>query len=93
MFRTDNGNERMFNELVRDYGLNNPIDENTKFVFVSQKLPKPVIKSGIKFNCAINLGSINGVHYTLNSFLHDFPDIVVYNNKGTQGNTKWQTVK
>lgn len=93
MFRTENGSDKMFNELVRDYGLNNPIDENTKFVVVSQKLPKPVVKSGIRFNSVINLGSINGVHYTLSSFLQDFPDIILYNSKGAQGNSKWQTVQ
>jgi hypothetical protein len=85
MFRTENGNDRIFNELVKEYGLNSPIGENTKFVFVSQKLPKPVIKSKIQFNCVINLGSINGVHFTLTSFLQDFPDIILYNDKGTQG--------
>ena len=93
MFRTENGNDKMFNELVKDYGLNSPISEDTKFVFVSQKLPKPVIKSGIHFNSVINLGSMNTAHYTLTSFLQDFPDIIVYNSKATKGDAKWPHVE
>jgi hypothetical protein len=38
MFRTDNSNDKMFNDLVRGFGLNNHITENTKIVMVSLKL-------------------------------------------------------
>jgi hypothetical protein len=78
MFRTDNGNDRIFNEMVKDQGLNSPITEDTKFVVVSHKLPKPIVKSGIEFKSVINLGAIPGVHYSLQSYLADFPDQVMY---------------
>lgn len=81
MFRTDNGNDRIFNEMVKEQGLNSPITEDTKFVFVSHKLPKPIVKSGIKFKSVINLGTIPGVHYSLQSYLADFPDQVMYYSK------------
>jgi hypothetical protein len=86
MFRTDNSNDKMFNDLVRGFGLNNHITENTKIVMVSLKLPKPIIKSGIKFNSVINLGNYGGVHYTLSSFVNDNPDVIYYNNKIRKNN-------
>lgn len=81
MFRTDNGNDRMFNEIVKEQGLNSPITEDTKFVVVSHKLPKPIVKSGIEFKSVINLGNLPGVHYSLQSYLTDFPDQVKYYSK------------
>ena len=81
MFRTDNGNDRVFNEMVKEQGLNSPITEDTKFVFVSHKLPKPIVKSGVEFKTVINLGTIPGVHYSLQSYLADFPDQVMYYSK------------
>lgn len=80
MFRTDNTSDRTFNELVKQQGLNSPITEDTKFVFVSHKLPKPIVKSGIEFKLVINLGALPGVHYSLQSYLADFPDQVKYYN-------------
>jgi len=81
MFRTDNSTDRVFNEIVKEQGLNSPITEDTKFVFVSHKLPKPIVKSGIEFKSVINLGTIPGVHYSLQSYLTDFPDQVMYYSK------------
>jgi hypothetical protein len=81
MFRTDNNTDRIFNELVKDQELNSPISEDTKFVFVSHKLPKPIVKSKIEFKLVINLGALPGVHYSLQSYLADFPDQVKYTNR------------
>jgi hypothetical protein len=81
MFRTDNGNDRVFNEMIKEQGLNSPVTEDTKFVVVSHKLPKPIVKSGIEFKSVINLGTIPGVHYSLQSYLADFPDQVMYYSK------------
>jgi len=81
MFRTDNGNDRVFNEMIKEQGLNSPITEDTKFVVVSHKLPKPIVKSDIEFKSVINLGTIPGVHYSLQSYLADFPDQVMYYSK------------
>jgi len=81
MFRTDNSTDKDFNDLVRGFGLNNPITESTKVVIVSVKLPKPVVKSGIKFNAVINLNPGSNAHYTLSSFLNDHPDVIYYSDK------------
>ena len=81
MFRTDNTVDRIFNELIKEQGLNSPVTEDTKFVFVSHKLPKPIVKSKIDFKLVINLGTLPGVHYSLQSYLADFPDQVKYTNR------------
>jgi len=81
MFRTDNTVDRIFNELIKEQGLNSPVTEDTKFVFVSHKLPKPIVKSKIDFKLVINLGALPGVHYSLQSYLVDFPDQVKYTNR------------
>lgn len=85
LFRLPNDSGSMFNDLVKQYNLNNPIDENTKIVFVSQKLPKPLIKSGLEFKFILNLGSLSGVHYSLGNFLQDRPDVIRYTDKKTLG--------
>jgi len=85
MFRLPNDSGSMFNDLVKQYNLNSPISENTKVVFISQKLPKPVIKSGIDFKFVLNLGSISGVHYSLSNYLTDRMDVIRYTDKNKSG--------
>ena len=81
LFRLPNDTGSMFNDLVKSFNLNSPIGENTKIVFISQKLPKPLIKSGIEFKFIINLGSISGVHYSLSNYLQDRMDVIKYTDK------------
>ncbi len=81
MFRTDNSTDKSFNELVRSFGLNNPVTESTKVVVISVKLPKPVVKSNIQFETVINLNQRGGAHYSLSSYLQDYPGIIYYNQK------------
>ncbi len=78
MFRLDNGNGSAFNDIVKEYKLNNPITENTKVVFISQKLPKPVIKSGINFKFIVNLSATWSSHYSINSYLDTMSDVIRY---------------
>lgn len=85
LFRLDNDTGSMFNDLVRQNNLNNPIDENTKIVFISQRLPKPLIKSGIDFKLIVNLGSLSGVHYSISTFLDGRPDVIRYTDKTKSG--------
>ena len=85
LFRLDNDTGSMFNDLVRQNNLNNPIDENTKIVFISQKIPKPLIKSGIDFKLIVNLGSLSGVHYSVSTFLDGRPDVIRYTDKTKAG--------
>lgn len=83
MFRKPNLSDKIFNDFVKNSELNNPIDEKTKVVFVSGKLPKPIIKSGLKFNSILNLGHDN-VHYTLRDFLRKHENLIFYGEKPKQ---------
>ena len=85
MFRLDNVVGRDFNDYVRTFDLNTPIHENTKIVIISQKLPKPVIKSGIDFKFILNLGAISGVHYSISTYLQSRPDVIKYTDKNNIG--------
>lgn len=77
MFRlpSDNGGE--FNSFVKSNNLNNPISEKTRFVFVSQKMPKPVITSKTYFNCVISMG-LHNMHYTIRDFTKNCPNLIYY---------------
>lgn len=83
MFRLPSGPTEIFNKFVKDNELNSPITEETKIVFVSSKLPKPVLKSKIKFNGIINLGFSN-VHYTMRDFVGKHENLVFYSKKKQQ---------
>jgi hypothetical protein len=85
LFRLNSDTGGMFNELVKQNNLNNPIDDNTKIVFVSQKIPKPLIKSGIEFKLIVNLGSLSGVHYSVSTYLDGRADVIRYTDKTKSG--------
>lgn len=85
LFRLPNGSGSLLNDFVKQENINNPVDENTKIVFVSQKIPKPLIKSGIEFKLILNLGSLSGVHYSISTFLGDRPDVIRYTDKNKTG--------
>jgi hypothetical protein len=80
MFRLPSTSDLNFNEFVRNNNLNSPITNNTKVVFVSSKLPKPVLKSKLHFNSVINLGHGN-VHYTMRDFVTKHENMVFYSEK------------
>ena len=80
MFRLPTETHAQFNTFVRDVGLNSPITETTKVVFISGKLPKPVIKSRIKFHCMLNLGYSN-VHYTIRDFTAKHENLIYYSRE------------
>lgn len=77
MFRLPSNSGREFNEFVKNCELNNPLTEKTKFVFVSIKLPKPIIKSQMKFNSIISLGRSN-VHYTIRDYFKNKQNLIYY---------------
>ncbi len=83
MFRLSNNDNKEFNDFVKNCGLNNPITEKTKFVFISIKLPKPIIKSKIKFNSIISLGRSN-VHYTIREFFKNKENLIYYCEENKQ---------
>jgi hypothetical protein len=83
MFRLPTISHKDFNEFVKDNDLNSPISEKTKAVFISGKLPKPVLKSKIKFNSIINLG-FGSVHYVMKEFIGKHENLIFYTEKKSQ---------
>lgn len=77
MFRLSNKIGKTFNDYVKEEELNNPITETTKIVFVSGKIPKPVLQSGIQFNCVIDLG-LGGVHYSIKEYTNTHQNLIYY---------------
>jgi hypothetical protein len=77
MFRLPSTTHKKFNDFVKNNNLNNSISSDTKVVFVSSKMPKPVLKSKIKFNLVINLGFGN-VHYTMRDFVGKHENLIFY---------------
>jgi len=56
LFRLGGTANKNFNQYVKDNQLNSSINDNTKVVFIGGRLPKPMIKSEIKFNCVVYFG-------------------------------------
>jgi hypothetical protein len=83
MFRLDSKIDQNFNNFVKENELNSPIGENTKVVFISSKMPKPVLKSNIKFHSVINMG-YDAVHYSIRDFMKNHENLIVYSEKTLQ---------
>lgn len=83
MFRLPSESHKKFNDFVKENKLNSPITEKTKVVFISSKLPKPLVKSKVKFNSVINLG-FGGVHYSIKNFVENHENLIFYTDKKTQ---------
>jgi hypothetical protein len=89
MFRLPN-EQAEFNQFVKNAGLNNPVDNKTRLIFVSTKITKPLIKSGVKFNTVINLGYYNYMHFTMSTVVDNATNLVYYSMKAPTKNNKWQ---
>jgi hypothetical protein len=80
LFRLPAETGQNFNDFVKNQGLNNPIDANTKIVCICSKLPKTILKSKIEFNSVVNFG-FNNPHYSLKEFVKNHQNLVVYRSK------------
>ena len=87
MFRLPTESNVNFNNFVKNNGLNTPIKDSTQIVFISSKLPKPVLKSKIKFHAIINLGFDN-VHYTMRDFVKSHENVIFYSGLKEKRNLK-----
>jgi hypothetical protein len=87
MFRLPSDTHENFNNFVKNNNLNSPLTEQTKIVFVSSKLPKPVLKSKIKFHSILNMG-FNNVHYTMRDFVGNHENLIFYSKKKDHRNQK-----
>jgi len=77
MFRVDNITNKAFNEYVRDNKLNTPIRKDMKVVFVSRRIKKPLVKSGIDFGLVISCDPL-GSHQALKRILDDKYNSIMY---------------
>jgi hypothetical protein len=75
MFRLPNSTDRNFNQFIKDKKLNNPLSENTKVVFVSGKITKPIFESRMYFHSILSYNTIFP-HYGLNNFLKNQANII-----------------
>lgn len=86
MFRLPTDTHEIFNKFVKNSNLNNPITDRTKVVFVSSKMPKPVLKSKIKFHCVLNMGFSN-VHYSMRDFVAKHENLIFFGKKKDNRNS------
>ena len=89
MFRLPN-DQNAFNQYVKDHRLNTAPDHNTRIVFVSTKITKPLIKAGIKFNTIINLGYYQYMHFSMNAVVENSCNLVYYSITQPVVLNKWQ---
>lgn len=60
MFRTSNNKDPHFNEYIKEKQINNPIDKNTKIVYISDnKVTKPVIESNFTPSVLLTFSGVN----------------------------------
>lgn len=91
MFRLPSSTGKEFNEFVKNNQLNNPISEKTRFVFISIKLPKPVLESKMIFNSVISLGHSN-VHYTVREYFKNCQNLVYYYEQAVKKDYSFETM-
>jgi hypothetical protein len=90
MFRLPNEDKGDFNIYVKHNNLNNEITENTRAVFVSMKIPKPLVKTNIKFDAIINLGYYMNTHYSMDVILASSPLLIFYTDTEPKLKRTWQ---
>lgn len=83
LFRLPSTTDHEFNDYVRENSLNSPLTDKTRAVLVSQKIPKPVYQSKIKFQCAVNFSDFN-THYTMRQYLSSYQNIIEISNGKTR---------
>ena len=77
MFRLPTSTNSKFNDYVKSNNMNSPITAKTRFVFVSVKMPKPVLSSDFRANCVINFGESNA-HYTMREFIKNSQNLIYF---------------
>lgn len=85
LFRLPKETGENFNNFVKELELNNPLTEKTRAVFISSKVPKTIIDSGIKFNCVVNF-NFYSVHYTIREFVKNHQNVIHVLDKKPQRN-------
>ena len=84
-FRKPNTEARdPFNEMVSEKGINNPVDKNSKIVYINNsKLPKPLLQKDFAPRAVVSLGGhIIGFNNVTN-FIQQFDLQIVYEDKSS----------
>lgn len=68
LFRLSNKTDKEFNDYVRNQQLNNPLDDNSKVIYISNNIPKTYLESRININSVLNY-SLYTPHYKLRDFI------------------------
>ena len=68
MFRLPKETGEKFNEFIKENKLNSPIHADTKAVFVSGKIPKPIVEKKIHFNSIVNFNFYN-IHHSIRNLI------------------------
>jgi hypothetical protein len=77
LFRVDQSNNYVVNDFIREKGLNNWLDSNTKIVYVSKnKLPKLLLKTSWRPMCVLSLSS-NRSYSHIATYVKDVCDLIV----------------
>ena len=78
MFRLDSSSGKVCNDYIKENNLNGQVNNNIKFVFVSGKIPKPLIESEKRFDLVVHFGT-NSAHYTLKNYIKSHHNVVSMN--------------
>jgi hypothetical protein len=89
LFRLPSNTDKEFNDFIKNNNLNNPVDKNTKVVFLNDKIPKPMIKADIKFNAVISVDC--EISY---KFQQRYENLIVYSkNSSSRDQNLWQLLE
>jgi hypothetical protein len=86
LFRLDNNNDpNHFNDYIKDNNLNNPVDNNTKIVYITtSKLPKPLLRSNWHPQAAITTFSgYGGAGSKVEGFLETLDLVIHYDTESS----------
>lgn len=86
LFRLDNTDAygQEFNSYIKNNNLNNPLDSNTKIVYINNsKLPKPMIEAGFTPTTGLFIGS-HMPNSKVNSYLNGIDLVIHYDENKSQ---------
>jgi hypothetical protein len=85
MFRLDNNTNSDFNDYVRDQKINNPLDTNTKIVYINNtsSVPKPLVMSDWRPCSALMISSLRP-HSKVGSYIDDIDLVIHYDEEPSQ---------
>jgi hypothetical protein len=78
MFRLDSSSGKICNDYIKQNKINTPLSNDTRFVFISGKIPKPLIESGKQFDLVVHFGT-NSAHYTLKNYVKQHHNVISMN--------------